>query len=495
MRRLIGLGLLASAPLGLLVCSDAVPVLRGRVIGDAGPLANARVRWQGTTLTTRSDATGLFTLPWLSRPGRVTASAHGHVIAGHPAGPGWLTLHLRPLPQEDHPDYAWVDPTPLPGEESRCGNCHQAMYREWSAGGHARALSNPHFRNLYDGTDHQGRPGAGWNLLDEHPNGAGVCASCHAPALADADPARFDIRQVRGVATHGVHCDYCHKVAGPGDGEIGLTHGRFLHRLLRPAEGQLFFGPLDDVDRGEDVYSPYLRDSRFCAACHEGVLFGVRVYSTYSEWLTGPARRQGLHCQDCHMKPTGRMTNVAPGRGGLPRAPSTLANHHFWDGSQLAMLQRCLQLQVTMVGSQATVTLHTSGVGHAVPTGFIDRQLILACEAHDPQGNLIPLRTGPTLPPSSGPQWAHTPGRLFARITRDEFGTTPVPFWRALPEPVDQRLHPDQPVTLHFAFEHAFAHLRVRLLHRRFWAEEAQRKGWTDNDLMVLDRSYPAKSN
>ena len=43
------------------------------------------------------------------------------------------------------------------------------------------------------------------------------------------------------------------------------------------------------------------------ASGHEGVVFGVHVYSTYSEWLDSPARKQGRHCQDCHMKPTGTM--------------------------------------------------------------------------------------------------------------------------------------------------------------------------------------------
>ena len=192
-------------------------------------------------------------------------------------------------------------------------------------------MSGRHFRNLYDCTDwHCGR--AGWGLLAEHPDGAGVCSSCHAPAVRDDDPAVFDLRKLEGVARLGVHCDYCHKVAGPGDGQLGLAHGRFYLRLLRPRSGQLFFGPLDDVDRGEDSFSPFQRDSRFCASCHEGVVFGVPVYTTYSEWLQSPARRRGQQCQDCHMAPTGRLTNFAPGHGGLDRDPATLANHRFFDG-------------------------------------------------------------------------------------------------------------------------------------------------------------------
>ena len=50
------------------------------------------------------------------------------------------------------------------------------LLKEWSAGGHARSAVGRHFRNLYDGSDWHGGK-AGWSLLDEHPDGAGVCSS------------------------------------------------------------------------------------------------------------------------------------------------------------------------------------------------------------------------------------------------------------------------------------------------------------------------------
>src|SRR5207244_3382643 len=152
-------------------------------------------------------------------------------------------------------------------------------------------------------------------------------------------------------------------------------------RLLRPREGQLFFGPLDDVDRGEDAYSPLYRDSRYCASCHEGVVFGVHVYSTYSEWQDSPARRQGLHCQSCHMAPTGRLTNLAPGHGGIDRDPRTLGNHRFFRGSQAQMLRACVRVATSLRRERgevrAEVCVRAEGVGHRVPTGFIDRHLLL----------------------------------------------------------------------------------------------------------------------
>src|SRR5262249_5779942 len=149
-----------------------------------------------------------------------------------------------------------------------------------------------------------------------------------------------------------------------------LTHGRFGLTLLRPAHGQLFFGPLDDVDRGEDAYVPLYRRSRYCASCHEAIVFGVQVYSTYSEWRESPASREGKQCQTCHMAPTGTLTNIAPGKGGIERDPRTLGNHRFFAGSQEEMLRRCLRvtLELSSVpdGTRADVVVTAEDVGHRV---------------------------------------------------------------------------------------------------------------------------------
>ncbi len=476
--------------LSLLAPRPTSPLLAGEVRDEQGPLAAALVRSKGTSLATLTDLRGRFLLP--GRPRRLTAWKEGYFIAGGRSP----RLHLERLPDEDNDDYAWVDPTPDPADEQRCGNCHQHLYREWKQGGHARSATGTYFLDLYEGSDRRGGK-AGWGLLAEHPNGAGVCSSCHAPSIRDDDPALFDLGKLTGVAARGVHCDYCHKVAGPSDDEPGLTHGRFALRLLRPHRGQLFFGPLDDVDRGEDSYSAFQRDSRLCAACHEGVVFGVPVYTTYSEWLASPARAAGRHCQHCHLKPTGTLTNIAPGHGGIRREPHTLANHRFWDTSQLDMLRRCLDLAVEAAGDRGQTTvsvrLLAHEVGHRVPTGFIDRQLLLVVQALDPTGAPVPLRQGLTLPAAAGAPLAGQPGRLYARLLKDETGRSPVPFWRALPEPEDTRLVPGQPDRHRFTFAGRAVRVRVRVLHRRFWAEAARAKGWPDQDLLVVDRTWPVR--
>jgi hypothetical protein len=469
----------------------------GRVTSAGGPLAGARVRIQGTEVFALTDAAGHFRLPAHPGTGRVTAWKEGYRIAGARRSPDALTLRLTPLPRKDHPAYAWVDPGPRPGGEHNCANCHAEIYREWRASGHARSAAGKHFRNLYEGTDWAGRPGAGWGLLPQRPDAAGVCTSCHAPTVRDGDPALFDLRKVRGVDALGAHCDLCHKIVDVKDNVSGLTHGRFNLRLLRPEAGQLFFGPLDDVDRGEDAYSPLYRDSRYCAACHEGVVLGTHVYSTYSEWRAGPAARAGRHCQHCHMAPTGKMTNLAPGRGGLERPAHTLANHRFFDGSHERMLRGCLKLSASFerrrAGVSARLRLEVEGVGHRVPTGYIDRHLLLVVEGLGPDGKPLRPGKGPTLPAPAGPELAGRPGRLFGRLLADADGHSPAPFWRADSDPTDTRLTPGRAEKLTFEFPPALARLRVRVLYRRFWQEVARAKRWPDRDLVVLERTFDAR--
>lgn len=460
------------------------PSIQGEVRDECGPIEDALVRFKGASASTMTDQHGRFSLPDSTASPRITAMKPGYFIAGVRRDALPFRLQLHRLPAADNPDYAWVDPTPDPHGEHNCANCHRHIYQEWRDSGHGRSATGRQFRDLYTGA------GGGWGLLTQHPDGRGVCAACHAPTVKPGDPALLRLDKVSGVPAQGVHCDYCHKVSGIGNDEIGLAHGRDLLQLLRPTEGQLFFGPLDDVDRGDDVFSPFMRDSRACAACHEGVVFGVHVYSTYSEWLDSPARGAGQHCQHCHMKPTGRLTNIAPGKGGIERDPFTLGNHLFFAESRADMLRRCLRVQVSRTGTSVAIELRTEGVGHRVPTGFIDRHLLLIVEAHDNTGQPIELRSGPRLPPFAGPDLNGKPGKLFAKLLRDEQGRQPAPFWLALPDSDDSRLQPGRPEFLQFHFAAQPVSVRVRVVHRRFWTEVERQKQWPTSDFVVVDKVW-----
>jgi hypothetical protein len=504
--------------------STTPPTISGIVRDEHGaPLAEVYVRFKGSNDFVVTDADGRFTLSHESPLATTTVTAwhEGYLIGSARFGRAPLEIALVPLPKDDSEAYRWVDPAPDPAGTHNCANCHAEMYREWSGSAHARSATGRHFRNLYDGTDVRGRENIGWGLLTQYPQGSGVCNSCHAPTVPPGDPAAFDLREVSGVAARGVHCDYCHKVVdapvelseragsvsdrrtpvanAPGSarsphkprGKIGTTHGRDALTLLRPAEGQLFFGPLDDVDRGEDSFVPLYRQSRYCASCHEGVVFGVHVYSTYSEWLDSPARRDGKECQSCHMQPTGTMTNFAPGKGGIERDPKTLASHHMPGGTP-EMLKRALKLSVALTPQtdsfRAEVEVLADQVGHRVPTGFIDRNLVLVVEPLDAEGKRLDAKAGPRLPPVAGRSVVGQPGRLFAKLLLEEDGRHAAPFWKRTTEPVDTRLVPGKPEHSEFLLPKETRRLRIRLLYRRFWPEVAESKGWNDTDVVVVDQ-------
>jgi len=446
----------------------------GVIRDERGPVAGAVVRYKGLEVATISDAQGRFRLP--RQPGRlrITAAVEGYFIAGESAGRSPLVLQLKRLPATDCELYAWVDPTPDLHQSGNCGNCHRAIHAEWQQSRHSSSGRNPRFLKQYD------------ELLKQHPLGADVCASCHAPTLRPGGFGEFDMRQaaLQSPGLSGIHCDYCHKVQGPGTGEWGLTHGRFQLSLLRPepGAGQLFFGPLDDVDRGEDAPSRFQRDSRLCAACHEGVVFGIPVYTTFSEWQASPAGKAGASCQSCHMTPTGTMRSMA--HGSLRRDPATLGNHRFFEVNQVEMLKSCLKVEVVTSLHEderhITVSVMAERVGHRVPTGFIDRNLVLFVEGYE-DGRARTAYRGPTLPDYFTADEAGRSGRSYARVLADEDGNRPARFWKAdLATLIDTRLTPGEADVSKFCFPPEIDRVRVRLLHRRLWNK--------DDEQVIVDR-------
>ena len=90
------------------------------------------------------------------------------------------------------------------------------------------------------------------------------------------------------------------------------------------------------------------------------------------------------------------------------------------------------------------VDVRADGAGHRLPTGFIDRHLLLVVEAFGADGKPLPLKEGPVLPPVAGQALAGRPGKLYAKLLKDFDGRSPAPFWKADPEPIDTRLIPGE---------------------------------------------------
>ncbi len=475
----------------------AVPATR--VQNLQGPLAGAVVRAPGGEVVAVSDEHGGFHAPDDSSQ-VLTVFKPGHKIEHIAASELPTTIIMEQLPQHDSASYQWVDPTPAAPDA--CGHCHQDYFQQWSGSAHARAAVNRRFLNLYDGGDAQGNQDVGWSLLRDHPGGAGVCQSCHAPSISTENLTE-DIRTAQGVERMGVHCDFCHKVNGVCEqSQLGWAHGQYALRLLRPEQGQLVFGPRTDALGADNAHSPIHQQSDFCAACHEGTLFGVPVYSTWSEWRESPAAQRQENCQSCHMKPDLQMTNTAPGHGGPPRDPQDIASHQLMPGGLEAMLRSCLQVNVQaegLVGGwDVTVAVEASHVGHAVPTGFIDRHLILSLQGHDLTGAAVAAQEGPQLDHLVGPSLNGASGLLFAKVLTGIDGARPSPFWRPSVDLQDTRLRPQVQQRATWRFPERTATVVVRLNYRRFWYDVARVKQWDDNEIAVfeathaLDRRTPA---
>jgi len=486
-------GLAAVAASATLFDSRDVPVV---LLGSGKPLPGARLVVQGTG---RRYAASGRRPSWL-RAGagvRLTGWAQGHYISSATVGPaGRVGIRLRRLPAEDNPDYHWVHPGPNPADELACANCHVAIYRQWSASAHSRSAVNPRFLSLFYGTDWYGAESVGWHFAADQPESKAVCATCHLPTVTALEPAAEDPRAARGVDREGVHCDFCHKVAGVAVEAVGLAHGRDAMQLLRPTPPQqIFFGQLDDVTQDQAAFSPLYRSSRYCAPCHEGLLFGTEAYTTWSEWRASSYAARGVQCQDCHMRPDGSMSNIAPGHGGIERDPYSLSDHRMPAADDPETLRGCVRLRVQASRRagrlEVQVTVRPMGVGHRLPTGSPLRQVLLALRATGPAGPLK-LLAGPVLPAVAGRSKlvaAGSPGKLYAKLLAGPDGHVPVPFWRAAEIEADTRLRPDCTDRSRYVFEDDGRTVTVlaRLIYRRSPLAVSVPKRWPDADIVMAE--------
>jgi hypothetical protein len=538
---------------GLVICillasacteSPTTDTVSGVVLNPEGiPVANARVRLQSSTLMVHTDGHGRFTLTGLpvGHPVRLSAWKEGYycaLLADITPPQDALTISLRRYQSGDNRDYAWVPPTG-PGS---CYSCKPAVTQLWlDADAHSRSAQNPRFLSMYTGTDLSGRRspltrytytkdyggfplppdlslpyyGPGYKL--DFPKTAGNCAACHVPGAALDDPYGIDPTLVTGVDTFGVHCDFCHKVAGvrlDADGLPASNLPGVLSMDIRrpftddPQRYQLFFGPFDDDNvPEEDTYLPLIEQSAFCAPCHFGVFWDTIVYNSYGEWLASPYSdpQTGQTCQDCHMpRPTLidglPLTNIAPDEGGVERDPLTIAAHTFPGASDSQLLQNAVSMWVEAYreGSRlvVTVTVTNDQTGHHVPTDSPLRHLILLVEATGPDGRTLTHLEGPQVPEWGGigdpvqGNYAGLPGKAYARVLQ-ELWTEQAPsaaYWNPTRVLSDNRLAayssdtsvysfatpPTEPVQLH-----------VRLFFRRAFRLLAQQKGWNDPDILM----------
>lgn len=512
-------------PLG----STDPPYLSGMVETAGGqPVAGALVRIQGTNITTWSGDDGRYWLPQqpTTTSRHITAWKDGYYNGGALLDDASPSIQLRPWPETDDANYRWLPARAAsrsvgPDELGKpCETCHFGgslpIVREWEQSAHARSAINSFFLSFYNGAGGIPlRPALGYRR--DFPGSTGNCANCHVPALALSRPYDADPNQATGVEREGVVCDLCHKIRQVEVDQAGGRAGVLSMAFARPGRGkQMFFGPFDDVFPGDDSFHPLYKDSRYCAACHHGLFWGVLAYSEFAEWQQSKFAEQGIHCQDCHMKPDGNTSQFAvASEGGIIRQPGTIPSHAFPGRDDLALMRSGVEVQSSaqLAGDRVRVrvSLRNTGAGHHVPTGNPMRNLVLLVEADDETGRALSLIEGGRVPAwgGEGPEelgnYAGLPGKGYAKVLvtpeaypadpRFNDGRAPIypaPHWRRIRIESDNRLPAGGSDETEYVFAMpanvATAQTHVRLLHRRTYRSWLDPQRPFDGDLVLADR-------
>ncbi len=474
------------------------PIISGLVVDTNGdPLRGATLQVQDTPNKTQTDANGTFKLGGVggATPIVLTAWASGYHIGWvtlDPSQPDWqggtnIKITLMALSTQDNSTYAGFTFDGQQGSTA-CGLCHRE-YAEWKLDAHSHAATNPHFLDLYTGTNMAGDAGqvTQWGLTGanppdpnkpdygpgfrlDYPNRAGNCATCHTPLVSTTpnqqncawSGCHMDITieqsngrignaaiptSAHGLSAEGINCEFCHETGNVIiEKDTGLPlpdmPGILSMQLYRPmtSSDQVFFGTLVDVTR-PDSYLPLLSQSQFCASCHYGVFGGVMgmgdvkggtvIYNSYGEWLNSPYSNPttGKTCQDCHMPNSNADWFVFANQGGLTRDYATLHDHTMLDASNEKFMQNAVTMNATTqrIGDQVQVqvSIVNDKTGHDVPTDAPMRSVILVVEALDSNGKPLSLSNGPVNPDFSG-NYAGQPGETFAKVLKDTWtGETP----------------------------------------------------------------------
>ncbi|MFO0577858.1 MAG: multiheme c-type cytochrome [Polyangia bacterium] len=289
----------------------------------------------------------------------------------------------------------------------RCGECHEHFRKEWNASAHVKATRSAAFqRSLVAASD---SPGGGG--LRE------ACQTCHLPSLHYGQP-----DEAPGNPSEGVSCDGCHTLSAVKVEPRGAT------MTFDPGSGKKY-GPIVGATGHyfhDMAYSALHAKSEVCAGCHHmtalaagGKLREVPVVLDYSDWLRVG---KGKPCQDCHM-PSRGTEPVARGAKPRPNVPS-----HGFPGA--VALGKATRLEAALRGRPGEVAVTIQhGAGHMLPSGYVDRRLLLRAEYQGPDGSKLA-----------------TEERAFGVFLVDEAGQ-PAPFFRAVRVKEERRIAPGRPHT------------------------------------------------
>lgn len=506
----------------------------GVVVDNNGePVSKAIVRLQGTSFATLTDQYGRFNMAagFTVKSKYITAWKSGYYNGGQRVSAKRnYRIVLTPVPSGDNQKYEWMRPSHKEPElsknrakEKTCKDCHTKDFMEqWEKSTHASSATNPLFLSFFNGTDIHGKKAAGPGYKLDFPNSNGNCAACHVPALALKNPFNADPNKAQGIEKEGVFCDLCHKIADVNTDRDGGYPGVLSIQFQRPPEGKkIFFGPYDDVFPGPDSYNPLYKDSRYCASCHNGKFWGVLAYPEFQEWAESPYAKENVHCQDCHMKPDGKITRfVLKKEGGILRNPATVYSHAFHGVRDRDFMSRAIGLETkaNLEDNILRLTVEVKNVkaGHHYPTGNPMRNMLLLIDVSDESGIKLPMLRGERVPVWGGVgdveagNYAGLPGKGFAKVLKDlmpypdrrikpHFQTEyPAPHWRPAVVESDSRIAAKGSDVSVYQFqvpkaEAATIHITARLIYRRAYKSWLDAKGLEIEDMEIAREELVVK--
>ncbi len=488
------------------------------VDGEGEPIVNALVRVQGTDSAALTDRNGNFVL---SSDGgeklkNITAWKSGYFNGGQPllTGNGFYRVELKSIHKTDNKDYKWI-PSLNSGDyltdeneavEKACEKCHQEIVKEWLASTHSSSATNQLFLTFFNGTGEKGQKAVAPGYKIDFPNSNGNCAACHVPAMALNNPFNSDPNKATGVEKQGVFCDLCHKIENVKLDKTGGYPGILSIKFNRPTDGrQIFYGPYDDVFPGDDSCNLLYKNSNYCAPCHNGRFWDVLVYSEFQEWADSDYAKNNIHCQDCHMKSSVKMSLFASeDKGGIYRNPVAVPSHINFGVADNVFMSEAINLNTSAVIEHnilnITATVKNLKAGHHYPTGNPMRNMILLIEAFDENGRLQMIEGG-LIPEWGGigaresDNYAGLPGKGFAKVLRDvspypadsqklrhfrpEY---PAPQWRPVTVESDNRIPANGSDVSSYQFRlekgsTGLVYITTRLIYRRAYRKWLEEKG------------------
>jgi hypothetical protein len=241
-----------------------------------------------------------------------------------------------------------------------CNACHGETHDDWAASAHARAGTDPVYREA---------------VL--RAGNTPACTSCHYPltnqhesvaaGYKDGDLTRPDFRENpswdASLMSEGVGCAACHV----RDGTIVST--RAATNAPHPV-----------------AVSAELAEPAFCATCHQLTWPGADkpFYDTYGEWSASAYRTVNIRCQDCHM----------PAKAGLATASRFAASpSHAMTADPRRALSVLVDIPSASIQRGETfpvkVRIVNTGAGHSVPTGSPYKAYVIETELLDAEGKSL----------------------------------------------------------------------------------------------------------